>query len=811
MRFDRIIARNMGALSEVDLDLTSLPGPLVCVTGHNGSGKSTLLGLLLGALYRQCPTRGSLMDLAAGRDSFVEVVVCNGQRYKVRQLVDPVTKKSEGVVLTGDGQPLVESTKVRDVDAFVASHFPSLEVIQNSMFAAQQHAGFLGLKPSERKSVLLQTLGISKLEQMAERAREHRREAKAALDLATARLADERARGGDVAELEAALRDAQSAAKAADAEVTRCRTALEKAREEARQAEQARKDAAAVDKRIREIKAQATESQAKVTDLKRRLANNRAVLSEAPEIRAAVEALPKARERLGEAQRATAELGGAVDALNREISQRECDAMSAASALGAAQRRAASARDRLADRESIEKALAEIPGAEQAVAAANDAWELAEDALEQARSARLDSVADRVIGLRMSLRNIAEGDTDSPRDEALTGLRRDDERQRAAEEHPGRVKSAERAARAAYEAANRAEIYLTKLRDVAAGAKHLASAQADLEAAAQEVAEAQAMGEAAKNKLLELRLLLDEATAADRGANAAYISAIDEVSRLDKLAAKAAPLAQAEARISELEPQINQLEATVARLETELADTPAPVTPPRGPEVSTYEQALASAEDAARRAHSAVAVAEQRLTAARESAARVAELEAEQRTAEAELADWSRLAEDLGRNGLQAAEIDAAGPELTELTNDLLHICHGPRFTVRVDTQKASADGKRLLEGCEVVVIDTERGREAAGETFSGGERVIIGESLSLALSMLACRRAGVEGPTLVRDESGAALDPANARVYVAMLRRAAQQIGASRVLFVAHNPEIQEMADARIVVADGRVQVRSN
>jgi DNA repair exonuclease SbcCD ATPase subunit len=77
----------------------------------------------------------------------------------------------------------------------------------------------------------------------------------------------------------------------------------------------------------------------------------------------------------------------------------------------------------------------------------------------------------------------------------------------------------------------------------------------------------------------------------------------------------------------------------------------------------------------------------------------------------------------------------------------------------------------------------------------------MIGEALSLALSMLACRRAGLDRPTLVRDESGAALDPENARVYVAMLRRAAQLVGADKVLFVSHDPAVQALADSRIEV----------
>jgi DNA repair exonuclease SbcCD ATPase subunit len=127
-----------------------------------------------------------------------------------------------------------------------------------------------------------------------------------------------------------------------------------------------------------------------------------------------------------------------------------------------------------------------------------------------------------------------------------------------------------------------------------------------------------------------------------------------------------------------------------------------------------------------------------------------------------------------------------------------------------MEATRTSADGKRQIEGYEVRVIDTLRGREGAAETLSGGERVLVGEAISLALSMLACRRAGLQGPTLVRDESGAALDPENARAYVAMLRRAADIVGASKVLFVSHNPEVQSLADARIAVQDGRVLIEA-
>lgn len=211
----------------------------------------------------------------------------------------------------------------------------------------------------------------------------------------------------------------------------------------------------------------------------------------------------------------------------------------------------------------------------------------------------------------------------------------------------------------------------------------------------------------------------------------------------------------------------------------------------------------------ARAAHRSVALVEQALQAARDSAERVKALEAELATAGAELADWSRLAEDLGPKGLQLTLIDSAGPEITETANDLLRECHGTRFSVRVETQRLSSDKKKLIDGCDVMVTDTESGREAAGETFSGGERVIIGEALSLALTVVACRRSGVRGVTLIRDETAGQLSPENARAYLGMLRRAADMVDASRVLFVAHDPGLWEMADALIEVGGGQASLK--
>jgi exonuclease SbcC len=238
----------------------------------------------------------------------------------------------------------------------------------------------------------------------------------------------------------------------------------------------------------------------------------------------------------------------------------------------------------------------------------------------------------------------------------------------------------------------------------------------------------------------------------------------------------------------------------LAELEAQLEATPEPTPPEQAPNLTFLEQALQAAQKAHQEASASVGKAQAAVEAAQVARAKAAELQTELEGVRAEQADWTRLAEDLGRDGLQASLVDAACAELTAVTNDLLHSCVGTRWTVSLDTQRASADGKKQLEGFAIRVLDTETGREDDAESLSGGEMVLVSEAISLALTSLACARAGIEDPDLIRDESGAALDPSKARAYVAMLRRAATQMGA-RILLVSHNPEVSELCDARIEI----------
>jgi exonuclease SbcC len=190
-----------------------------------------------------------------------------------------------------------------------------------------------------------------------------------------------------------------------------------------------------------------------------------------------------------------------------------------------------------------------------------------------------------------------------------------------------------------------------------------------------------------------------------------------------------------------------------------------------------------------------------------QDAARVcAEAESQIAKLETEATDWALLARACGSNGVPALEIDAAGPAISALVNDLLAACFSTRFSVQVQTQKQAADGKRLLEDFSLRVIDTERGRDGTLDDLSGGERIIVAEALAMGIAIY--NKGQHHLSTLFRDETTGQLDVATAPKYVQMLRRAMALGQFHRVLFITHSPDCAALADAVIRCNNGTIAV---
>jgi len=813
MRFSKIEVRGLGPFSHLSLDLDAIPGRLVAVTGANGEGKSTLLELLAGALYRDTPTRGSLADLATARDAFVEVTAVNGSSWTIRQSVDNVSRKGESLVTDAAGRPALPSAKVAEFDSWAKAHLLAPEVLYASTFGAQGSGGFLDMKPAERKGVLLRVLGVERLERLAEGARDRARSSRSSLDVLAGRIADERARGGDLEALRSDLGHAQEQAAIADAALVKARDRVADLEANAEGSREAVRIERLRLERLADLQRRHAAATVSIEKVETRIRNNVAVLEEREAIERAVARLGDLDRELLEVDRELgAKRAAQTEALRQVDEARRTAAREAANA-GAARGRADRARARLRDREAVDAAAASLEALRTAARDAREGLAVAEAALEELRGKRVDGAETRIVGLRKGLAAVIR-EPEHAEHHARDAISTDDETVKLAAELPANTAAAVKdlSRLAALEADARQKVIAAER--LAERARELDVADADAKNADAEAigfAGAAALATAAGEEH-QFRVRALDAEISALAARRADLTADRELA--EPLARKAEPLAAAQTRLSELEPQRDSLRSELTTLAEQLAEVEAQA-PPATPsdleaELRAARTATETAEATAKRAHGVVATVTGAITRAEESALKLKGLLEVQAAADEQLGDWTRLAEDLGKDGIQALEIDAAGPELTALINDLLHTCIGTRWTVTVETQRLSGDGKKMLEGCEVRVLDTERGRDAAAETLSGGERVLVGEAISLALSMLSCRRAGVTGATLVRDETGAALDPANGRAYLAMLRRAAEIVGASKVLFVAHDAALQELADARIVVAGGTVQVCS-
>jgi len=817
VRFERLTLQGLGPFSKkVEVNLGELPGPLVAVTGENGAGKTVLLELLLAALYRKTPTRGTLASLATTRESFVELVASNnGQAFTARQTVDAVSGKGEALLLGADGKPLddsVKSGKRRDFDKWVAKNLPTSDVLTASTFGAQRSLGFIDLDPGPRKGVLLRVLGHEGLEAQSKIAGDHARRLKGELATCVARLNDELERSGDPTATQVELHDADATATKGAADLA----AAEKARDELAAAwTQHRTDDAAWqlhanrDAELRKSLAAAVE---RLAGIELRLKNNRAALADAAAIRTAVAKRDELRVTHDElaARVAAAEQQLAFER-KRQTELGQAIASHQAAADAADQRRAAAVtrRESLASR--LAQAEAELPAAKAELQAAATAEGEARELLQKLRDRQLEGKDGRIGLLRAGLVLIRdERDTylgaAGAAEDALEG---DDTTERQLIELPVAMANAQAQVEQAAAAAQQARERVAELEGVSAQADQLEALSADESSAADDRSQALSSVAAATKSKAACAELIAKADDEHAAAGEELEAVKPELVEVGKRAKLAAALDQAETRVAELEPLAAAAELernTVAAELAGLGELPGPLVPPAP--LDPIEQGLRVHRTAAASWTQAAASALDRHEHAVAGQARTAELSAEREHIERDLSDWRLLEAGLGRNGIQALEVDAAGPELTAMANDLLHTCLGPRFSVAIETTRQSSDGKKQIEGCSVMVFDAETGRNDEAKTYSGGECVMVAEAVDLSIAMLGAQHAGLESPTLVRDERGAALSPAKARAYMAMLRRAAELTGAAQVLFVSHNPEMVGTADARLNIADGRAWV---
>ncbi len=842
MRFHRLLAQGLIGIERVDLDFDALPqtARTVAIVGENGAGKSSTAQALFAALYLDFPDHaGSLADqFRNGRGRLELLWSYSGQSYRSVVKVGGSTEAYlYAIGADGQEEPITPSGSVKAYKAAIVERLMPRAESLATWFAPQKKDGaFHELSRSEKRDFIVRRLAVEILQTIATLAAERAKELGRRIDELTARIEEIRRQqaalpglretlDNEQAALELVLADLQAQADlvleierraASLAQELDGRDRLETdlaGLESDRQRRRDRYDelADAIDAeevvlaRRTEIEAAGADIVTVETDLaaiqltltgrRAELEELQARLIEAGKVRAVIAAKERERDALiAEARGAHQATIAAADARGKaaEAALREArkNLVAAASldALKRAEDQVCFRKETLADAQRFLAQTAARAGLIEEVGCAKiQSLPLLQEGcllLEDARQGR-DQVADlerNVAGIEAAVQGTIE---------RLEAIRI--ERDEAIGKAQAAVATAEAALVSAEEARSQIPAALSADKAVTAIEAEIVELTASLTSYGCDANVAilrQEIAQVAKaEKTLQDRLTALRALAAQAPLVAAAERRIEDLNRES---------AQVLAEGTALKERIEALQAEIAELAAKASEARR-----RQDEAEQAARRRTELETAAGTAREAVG---RRLGAIETLEALTAELEAAGAEC-SELMDkkavWEHLAIAFGPEGIQALKIDAAGPQVEQLVKSLLEECYGSRFAIQFQTQRILKGGGTSDKEFDIRVLDAEKPTALIGEK-SGGERVILGEALSLALSLFGSLRAGARVEEIIRDEADGALSSDRAQAYFEMLCKAVELGHLHRVYFITHRAEIAEQADARLCLRNG-------
>jgi exonuclease SbcC len=784
-------------------------GELTAFVGKNGAGKTSALAVVCIALYKVFPSRPGFYENFEGRDAFVEAILDdNGHRVRVLLEIDAEKRTCENYIEV-DGKP-IQDQKLSAIQfkAEIEKRFGSKELFLAGPFMAQNRSGsILEMSRAERKQLIGEMIGLGPIQdlhkasaQVASLASGSLAAARNALAAAEAEIGDleaeetrlveaqdlveitagaletartqeadslsllERARsaGERIAALLAAHDSARATHVAANAAVSKAQNLVGTANA---QAVRRLHDLAA--RRVEELEPNARDRHTEaIRTLQQRRIRLEALVAEKADVAAAateLAALLQEREQITEADRAYESLNSRVQLKTRELTD--------------AQRRLADARANQEREKARLKRQTELLG--QVPCAVTEEWFRTENAesvgaiqADLAGTCPLLADARRAQSLLADLEAVPGLDTMIDEVEALVGELGDLQVDLQADLSQAQVRGRRKVEINKTESILRAKASRSSLVDQAEREVDLLDIEQsqidqrlaqELEAAATAVDQAERDREEIER---EKEAAIEECALQIETASAAC----DEAAEKFSLAAAALQAAISEGL------DVAAAEASARRM----------------------KQARESAELALRASDRSLMELQTRIEAMRARRDSLDPLRADISTAAEEVGDWNLIEEALGPNGVQALELDAAGPHIAALSNELLNSFDGPRFSISFPTlaPKVNAPG----EYKEVFDINVRKQvRECKVESLSGGEQVLVSEVISLGISIFNARKSGVRWEMMFRDETTGPLDEENAPRYVLALRRARELGGYKKIVFVSHNRDVWQMADVRL------------
>ena len=261
-------------------------------------------------------------------------------------------------------------------------------------------------------------------------------------------------------------------------------------------------------------------------------------------------------------------------------------------------------------------------------------------------------------------------------------------------------------------------------------------------------------------------------------------------------------LSEGKQAIGEIEKQMVQLTLDITSLKTELSklvidDTIQTQIDKQIKAIESQRQAISAKREEESAAKVLVGSLTEALRVMYEAKGKLATVSTEVANLDNEISEWQIL--EVAMEGVVTLEIDDAGPSVTSITNDILHACYGPRFSVKIKTQDEKSNGKDMKEVFDIEVFDAERDDKKSLSDMSGGEETWVDDAVTRGICLFNASRSGKKYHMLFSDEKDGRLTEQRRREFMAVKRKVLELGGFDGEYFISHTKEIQEMADSSI------------
>jgi exonuclease SbcC len=272
----------------------------------------------------------------------------------------------------------------------------------------------------------------------------------------------------------------------------------------------------------------------------------------------------------------------------------------------------------------------------------------------------------------------------------------------------------------------------------------------------------------------------------------------EDLLTLEKARAALAPL---EREIADLQKQIADQRSEVEHQQEEhhSAATALEAARQHAPDLYTAELILFDLQERENRLRLDLGAAQQRLLVLDDLKTRRKSFEAQREEIAVQVRQYKQLERAFGKDCVPALLIEQVLPEIEGRANELLDRLSGGGMSVRFATQAQYKDKRRedMKETLDIILSDSAGSRDY--EMFSGGEAFRANFAIRLALSEVLSQRAGARLQTLVIDEGFGSQDAQGRQRLIEAINLVRPDF--AKILVITHIEELKEAFPTRIEV----------